>query len=101
MLIINDFSVDFKTIKSIVPGSVTTYETPQEPSFLSSKLISAFDGPSTAIDRPPAPASLVKIENSAGILTIADSSPGPTAVTLLAPPDPTSPTVKLKGEPGT
>lgn len=41
------------------PGSATLYVTPHDPSFLSSKSSSAFDGPSTAIDRPPAPASRV------------------------------------------
>lgn len=42
-----------------VPGSVTVYVTPHDPSFLSSKSTSAFDGPSTAMDNPPAPASRV------------------------------------------
>lgn len=47
------------------PGSCTMYDTPLEPSFRSSKAISALLGPSTAMLRPPAPASLVQILNSA------------------------------------
>lgn len=49
-----------------VPGSWATYETPQDPSLRSSKEISALLGPSTAMARPPAPASLVQMLNSAG-----------------------------------
>lgn len=48
-----------------IPGSWATYETPHDPSFLSSKEISARLGPSTAMDRPPAPASRVHTLNSA------------------------------------
>lgn len=49
-----------------LPGSWAMYETPQVPSLRSSKEISALLGPSTAMARPPAPASLVQILNSAG-----------------------------------
>lgn len=41
------------------------YDTPQDPSLWSSKAISALLGPSTAMERPPAPASLVHMLNSA------------------------------------
>ena len=41
------------------PGHVGMYDTEHVPSLLSLHVISAFDGPSTARARPPAPASLV------------------------------------------
>lgn len=56
---------DRKVVCVFIPGSWATYETPHDPSFLSSKEISARLGPSTATDRPPAPASWVHTLNSA------------------------------------
>lgn len=48
-----------------IPGLLTTYDIPQDPSFVSSYVISAFDGPSTAIANPPSPPSCVQTLNSA------------------------------------
>jgi len=51
--------INYQHVRDDIPGSVHVYATSHEPSLWSWKSISALDGPSTAIDRPPAPASLV------------------------------------------
>lgn len=63
------------------PGAVGRYDTETVPSLLSWQDISALLGPSTAKERPPAPAPFVDIMKFPGSPQTPYTKPGPYAVT--------------------